>query len=334
MLHSLRKQIRTLPKGVLLTSILAIISTILARLPFLTIMGVMILSIFMGMIWRRWFGVRSELEPGITFSTKSLLKLGIILLGVRLDIFQIFEDGFSIIWINVIVILFTLTTIFYLGKLLSLDKQITTLIAVGTAVCGASAIMAVAPLIKSNKQNTALAVTCISIIGTIAAISYILIFSIFNINSMDFGVMVGATLHEVSHVAATGASTSQISYDTAVIAKLGRVALLIPVAIVIGRLFQRNAIKDSTVYRDKLPIPWFIFGFLGMAMINSAGWISDSVADILILISSFLISMAMAGIGLNVDFNDLKKAGIRPVFVSIAGYISLLILVLVLIQLF
>ncbi len=320
-------------KGILITIIIALISTILAKLPILSIMGVMILSIFIGMMWKRMFVLPTNAESGIVFTTKSLLKLGIILLGVRLNIYQILADGYFIFCINVIVITFSLSLVLYFGKLLSVEKQITTLIPVGTAVCGASAILAIAPIIKSNKQSTVVAIACISIIGTLATIIYILTFSIFNINSVEFGVIVGATLQEVSHVAATGLATNQLSYDTAIITKLGRVALLIPVSIIIGRIFQKKE-EGSLIYRNKLPVPWFIFGFLGMAIINSFGLIPVSIAHSLMTISSFLISMAMAGIGLNVNFVDLKKAGMRPVIVSIVGYVSLLILVLILIRFF
>ncbi len=313
-------------RGILLTLLLALISGQIASLPFFNIMGIMIISILLGMSWKRLFGVRGQAIAGIDFSSKKLLRVGIILMGLRLNLSQIADAGFSMILIDAIVIIFTLITIIYLGKWFGIESHLATLIAVGTAVCGAAAIVAVAPLIKGKKEYTALAVACIAILGTIGAIGYIFIYPFLPIDNQAYGLLVGSTLHELAHVIAASVPGGNVSSETAILAKLGRVALLIPVAIVMEYLFNKNNNRDETekATKRKLPIPWFIVGFLVMSCINTLGFIPDAIINILLIISVYCLSMAMAGLGLSINFNDFKKVGIKPIIVAILGFIALL----------
>lgn len=312
-------------KGVILTLILALLAGSIARLPFFSIMGIMIISIILGMSWKALMNVPADSNTGITFSSKILLRAGIILMGLRLNFSQIVEAGFSIVFIDVIVIAFTLTFMIYLGKLFSIDKYLSALIAVGTAVCGAAAIVAVAPLIKAKQEFTAVSVACIAILGTIGTIIYTLLYPVLGLDSYQYGVLVGATLHELAHVIAAAVPGGDTSGEVAILVKLGRVALLIPVAMILGFIYTS---KDRTADGKKkgikdLPIPWFIFGFLIMCLVNTMGLLSDTVTQMFIALSVFLLSMAMAGLGLSINFGDFKKVGYKAVVVGIIGFIAL-----------
>jgi uncharacterized integral membrane protein (TIGR00698 family) len=311
-------------QGVTLTLVLAIVAGQIVRLPFFSIMGVMIVSILLGMTWKSLMGVQITMNPGIAFSSKKLLRVGIILMGLRLNLTQIAEAGFSIILIDAIVITFTLIVMLSLGKMLKVQKHLSALIAVGTAVCGAAAIVAVAPLIKSKKEYTALAVACIAILGTVGAIFYIFLYPFLGWDDYSYGVVVGATLHELAHVIAAAVPGGDVSGETAILVKLGRVALLIPVAFVMEYLFTRNKqkTKEKKAFKD-LPIPWFILGFLLMSVINTVGWISSSITSLLILVSVYLLSMAMAGLGLSINFSDFKQVGPKPIVVGVVGTVLL-----------
>ncbi len=310
-------------KGVILTLILAILAGSIARLPFFSIMGIMIISIILGMSWKALMDVPTDASSGITFSSKILLRVGIILMGLRLNFSQIVEAGFSIILIDMIVIAFTLTLMIYLGKLLSVDKYLSALIAVGTAVCGAAAIVAVAPLIQARKEFTAVSVACIAILGTIGTIIYTLLYPVLGLDSYQYGVLVGATLHELAHVIAAAIPGGDASGEIAILVKLGRVALLIPVAMILGFLFtSKDQTKEKKGFKD-LPIPWFIFGFLAMCLINTMGFISSTMTQMFIALSVFLLAMAMAGLGLSINLGDFKKVGFKAVLVGIIGFIAL-----------
>ncbi|WP_456279032.1 YeiH family protein [Bacillus sp. AK128] len=311
-------------KGILLTLVLAIIAGQIVRLPFFSIMGVMIVSILLGMTWKSVMGVQTIMNPGITFSSKKLLRVGIILMGLRLNLSQIVEAGFSIILIDAIVIVFTLVVMLSLGKALNVQKHLAALIAVGTAVCGAAAIVAVAPLIKSKKEYTALAVACIAILGTVGALIYIFIYPFLGWDDYSYGVVVGATLHELAHVIAAAVPGGNVSGETAILTKLGRVALLIPVAFLMEYLFTRNEeTKTQKKSFKDLPIPWFILGFLAMSVINTLGILSSSITTMLIILSVYLLSMAMAGLGLSINFSDFKQVGPKPIILGVVGTVLL-----------
>ncbi|MCT2537881.1 YeiH family protein [Aquibacillus koreensis] len=314
-------------RGILLTLVLAILAGSIAKLPFFSVMGVMIISIFLGILWKSIMTVSLESTSGITFSTKKLLRLGIILMGLRLDLDQIIEAGTSILYIDVIVVVFTILIMILLGKALKVDQTFTTLIAAGTAICGAAAIVAIAPLIKAKKEYVAIAVASISVLGTIGTIFYSVMYAIIDLDSYSYGVLVGATLHELAHVVAAAVPGGDVSSEMAILVKMGRVALLIPVAIVIGSIFAyKNRSVNKKLSIKTLPVPWFIFGFLGMSLLNSTGILPDNLVEFLISISVLLLSMAMAGLGLSINFGEFKKVGVKGILVGVIGSILLLLL--------
>ncbi|MRH41060.1 putative sulfate exporter family transporter [Aquibacillus halophilus] len=315
-------------KGVLLTLVLAIVARFVAELPFFSIMGVMIISIFLGVGWKNFFNVPVHSPVGITFSSKILLRAGIILMGLRLNLDQIISAGSSIFFVDIIVVTFTIVVMLLLGKWFAVDEKFAALLAVGTAICGAAAIVAVAPLIKAKKEHVAIAVAFIAILGTIGTIFYSILYALLDLDSYQYGVLVGATLHELAHVVAASIPGGDVSSEMAILVKMGRVALLIPVAIILGSFFsyknRNQEIKGKRSLKN-LPVPWFIFGFLAMSMLNSTGILPDGLIDFLIGVSILFLSMAMAGLGLSINFGDFKKVGMKAVFVGVIGSVLLMI---------
>lgn len=313
-------------KGVILTIVLAVVASSLARFPFFSVMGIMIISIILGMAWKGMMGIPINSESGITFSSKILLRAGIILMGLRLNFDQIISGGFSIVIIDVTVIAFTLSVMLYIGKLLSIDKHLSALIAVGTAVCGAAAIVAVAPLIGARKELTAISVAFIAIAGTVVTIIYTFLYPYLGMNPYDYGLLTGSTLHELAHVIAAAAPGGDESSDTAILVKLGRVALLIPVALILAYFYKNSSKSEGRKHFKNLPIPWFIFGFLAMCLINTVGFLPSILTSKLIDSSVFLLSMAMAGLGLGVNFAEFKNLSGKVIFTGITGSFALILL--------
>jgi uncharacterized integral membrane protein (TIGR00698 family) len=319
-------KIKSISRGVLLTLVLAMVAGQIGKLPFFSIMGIMIISILLGISWKIIMKVPVEYVEGITFSSKYLLRLGIILMGIRLNIQQIINMGLSVILIDMIVIVFTLVLVIYLGKWTSIDKSLAALIGVGTAVCGAAAIVAVAPLIKAKKEYIALSVACISILGTIGTIIFTFVYPSLDLHPKLYGVLVGSTLHELAHVVAAAVPSGDIGSETAIVVKLGRIALLIPVALTLSYLFNK---KDKPHQKNKkrrikdLPIPWFIFGFLGVSLVNTFVSLPTTFVNGMIMTSVILMSMAMAGLGLGINIIEFKKAGFKPILVGVLGFAAL-----------
>jgi uncharacterized integral membrane protein (TIGR00698 family) len=311
--------------GILLTFGLAVIAGQVAKLPFFSIMGIMIISIILGAIWGNTVSHHHfvNINLGINFSSKRLLRVGIIFLGFRLNLTDILNAGLPILIIDVIVITFTMSFILFLGKLFKTDIQLTTLLAAGTAICGAAAIVAISPIIKGKQEQTAIAVSCIAVLGTVGTLLYIFLFPYLPITDTEYGVLVGATLHELAHVVAAGVPGGNIGSDSAILVKLGRVLLLIPVALFISYFINRKNTEQAGNSKD-LPIPWFIFGFLVMSLINTLQWISEGGSQFFLLLSTYLLAMGMAGLGLNIKWADFKKVGVKPVGVAVLGFLALL----------
>ncbi|MDL4842698.1 putative sulfate exporter family transporter [Aquibacillus sp. LR5S19] len=312
-------------KGVLLTLFIAIIAGMIAKLPIFSMMGVMIISIILGIGWKRIVNLSLESKKGINFSSKILLRVGIILMGLRLNLDQIMSAGSSIVFIDIAVVSFTIIVMLFLGKWFSLNDKFSALLAVGTAICGAAAIVAVAPLIKAKEEHIAISVAFIAILGTVGTVFYSILFVLFDLHSYAYGILVGSTLHELAHVVAASLPGGDTSSEIAILVKMGRVALLIPVAIILGSMFTftGQGKKRSKLAVKNLPVPWFVIGFLVMSIINSTGIVPKGITDLLISVSILFLSMAMAGLGLSINFKDFKKVGMKAVIVGVLGSILL-----------
>lgn len=319
--------------GVVITLVIAVLANNLAVLPILSIMGPLVIAILIGIVWRAVFGLKVKLEKGVAFSNKRLLRLGIILLGMRLNLFDISNAGMKIIIIVIVVIIFTLFAVYSLTRFFKVEKKMGILTACGTAICGAAAVAAIAAPLKAKEEETAVAAATVAILGTIFTLIYTVLYSILPLNSIEYGIFAGSTLHEVAHVIAAASIGGESTVDIAVIVKLTRVALLVPVAIVIGLLFSDK--KDGNESKKVLfaIFPWFILGFLIMSGINTLGIVSQSFTTALVNLAYLFIGMAMAGLGLHVDVKTFKKLGIKPFLAGLIGSVLLSILGYVLVKL-
>ncbi|MDN5347306.1 MAG: hypothetical protein PWP65_870 [Clostridia bacterium] len=306
-------------QGLGLTLVLAFLARNLAAYPFLSILGSMVLAIILGLTWRAVMGVPVEAGAGIDLAAKKVLRLGIILMGLRLDIPRILAAGPRVILLDALVIAFAFFTLYLIGRKLSVGKKMAALIGVGTGVCGAAAIAAAAPSVRARDDETAVAVSIIALLGTLSTLIYTFLYPFLNLSAYQYGVFSGATLHELAHVIAAAQAGGAESIDTAILVKLGRVALLAPVVILLGLFFdgQRRGV------RQPLPIPWFIFGFLAMSGVNTLGLLGDLVQNYLIQFSAFLITIAMAGLGLNVELGMFKRLGARGLGAGVIGSAAL-----------
>lgn len=311
-------------QGILLTLILALAARAVSGLPFFSIMGQLVIAIILGMLWRAFAGVNNGLLQGAAFSSKKLLRLGIILLGMRLNLYDIYHAGSSVFLVALANLLFALLVVYGLSTFFKVEKRLGILTACGTAICGAAAVVAIAPVIKANEQETAVGAANVAVLGTVFTILYTLLFPYLGLSALDYGVFAGGTLHEIAHVVAAADPAGQQSADLAIIVKLTRVALLVPVAIVIGLFVQRRQTGSGQKLKlATLPIPWFILGFLAVSGINTTGIISEDAAAAIVSSAYLLISMAMAGLGLNVDFKSFKQMGGRALAAGLIGSVLL-----------
>ncbi|WP_240417734.1 YeiH family protein [Paenibacillus periandrae] len=324
--------------GVSLTLLLAVSAKYLAVLPFLSIMGQLVIAILLGIGWRAAVRVPQQAIAGISFSSKKLLRFGIILLGMKLNLIDIVHAGPKVLAIAVINIVFAILVVYGIARLLKVEQRLGILTACGTAICGAAAIVAIAPQIKANDDETAIGAATVAILGTIFTLVYTLLYPLLGLTASGYGIFTGATLHEVAHVIAAAAPGGQQAVDLAVIVKLTRVALLVPAAIVIGiwanrEESQKNENVNKTSWKS-IPIPWFIVGFLLMSGVNTLGIMPTAVTNQFIVVAYVLIAMAMAGLGLNVDISTFRRLGMKSFAAGLIGSVLLSVLGYLLVILF
>ena len=305
--------------GLVFTFIAAVLSSALAEVAPFSAMGALVTAILLGVFWRFTAGVPEQALPGITFSSRHLLRLGIVLLGARLHLEDIYEAGFNAFFIAASGLLIVLLFIYFAARALKIDKTLSLLTACGTAVCGASAIAAIAPIVKAEQKTTTASIAIIAVVGTVFSVSYTFLFPYLEMNAYEYGVLSGGTLHEVAHAVAASEAGGTVSEDNALVTKLTRVALLIPVALVIAMLQGRKEKQDS----HAIPVPWFIFGFLAMSLANTFNLLSESTAAFMVSASYGFLGMAMAGFGMQMPAASFKTISLKMLLVAVCGSLLL-----------
>jgi uncharacterized integral membrane protein (TIGR00698 family) len=312
--------------GIGLTVLLAIFGLVLGSLPGLVRLGPLSVALLLGLAWRAFMHVPEHHHEGISFSAKRLLRWGIILLGVRLDFALIAQSGWKIVILDLIVIGFGVFFITWLGKRAGLAGQLPLLLAVGSSICGASAVAAAAPVIRARDNEIALAIPMCGILGTIAALGMTFAQNYLHLSPNTYGILAGSTLHEVAQVMAASAAVPG-ALQSGTIVKLLRVVLLVPVIFFLGQMLKSKDAQAAPVQK-----PWFVGGFLLVGIVNTAliyglpqfhaVWAQTDQQ--MLTVANFLMTMAMAGLGLQVDISTLRTQGVAAIKVAVAGWIALL----------
>lgn len=289
----------------------------------------MIIGIVLGMLYAN--SLRNHLPetwvPGIQFCSKKLLRLGIILYGFRLTFQDILNVGTAGIVIDAIVVTVTILGGVWLGKLLKMDRDIALLTSVGSGICGAAAVLGAESTIQTKPYKTAVAVATVVIFGTLSMFLYPIAYRLgfLELDANQMGIYAGATLHEVAHAVGAGNAMGEEVAAVAIIVKMIRVMLLIPVLFVLGYwVAQRARRSGSQAGGGKVAVPWFALGFLAVIMFNSLNLLPAQAISIIEYIDTFLLTMAMVALGAETSIDKFKKAGAKPFVLAFLLYIWLL----------
>jgi uncharacterized integral membrane protein (TIGR00698 family) len=307
--------------GIGFTFFVAILGLGLSSLPGFNRVGPMACSIIIAVIYRQVSGYPEELRSGIEFSAKKLLRFAIILYGLKLNVDVIFNQGLPLLVRDIGTVVFAIVVMMILAKWLKADLSLSLLLGVGTGICGAAAIAAISPIVKAEEEDTAIGVGIIALLGTIFAIMYTILRPYLPLSPVDYGAWSGVSLHEIAHVALAGAPAGQDALAMALLAKLGRVFLLVPLCFIFMYWMKKRSSEQSGV-ETKLDFPWFLIGFIMMSLIGSyvlGNWIpvSELVMKRVSDSTTFILTMAMVGLGLNVNLQALRTKAMRP-FIAVA----------------
>lgn len=318
--------------GLTLVALLSGLAYAAARLPYLGVIGPLVLGLGLGLAWRAAAGLPPRAEPGARFAAKTLLKLGIVLLGVRLDFALLAAVGPAVLLGNVLVVGLGIWLIERLGRRLGLSRGLRLALAVGTSVCGASAIAAAVPVVGARDEEAGISVSIISVLGVLGVLAYLAAYALFEPPATLYGVLVGSTLQEVAQVVAAGYTPGGATGDLALLVKLARVALLAPALITINLLLRREARQapQEGAPSAKLPplVPWFLSGFLLVGVLNSLGAFPEGVRAALQFAGLALTVLAMTGIGLGTDLSAWRRLGREALLLGAAGGLILLAIML------
>ena len=319
--------------GVLLIALFSCAAFYIGQIKFFTDLSIspMIIGIVLGMLYAN--SLRNNLPetwvPGIQFCSKRLLRLGIILYGFRLTFQDIAAVGTAGIIIDIIVVTVTIVGGVAIGRLLKMDRDIALLTSVGSGICGAAAVLGAESTIQTKPYKTAVAVATVVIFGTIAMFIYPIAYrsGILQLTPSEMGIFAGSTLHEVAHAVGAGNAMGPEVANTAIIVKMIRVMLLIPVLFSLGYWVAVKVRRSETAeagHRGKVAIPWFALGFLGVIMFNSLDLLPQSVIAVIEYIDTFRLTMAMVALGAETSIDKFKKAGAKPFILAFILFIWLI----------
>lgn len=288
----------------------------------------MIIGIILGMLYAN--SLRNHLPdtwvPGIQFCSKKILRLGIILYGFRLTFQDVVNVGVAGILIDAIVVSVIIIGGIYIGKLLKMDSEIALLTSVGSGICGAAAVLGAESTIQTKPYKTAVAVATVVIFGTISMFIYPIAdrAGIIDLSPEELGIYTGSTLHEVAHVVGAGNAMGEYVSNIAIIVKMIRVMMLVPVLLILGYWIASKRSKDSSKAKGKISIPWFAIGFLAVIGFNSFNLLPTMAIDVINYIDTFLLTMAMVALGAETSIDKFKKAGAKPFVLAFCLYIILI----------
>ncbi|MET0660441.1 MAG: putative sulfate exporter family transporter [Steroidobacteraceae bacterium] len=270
-------------------------------------------------------------KAGIDFAARSVLRVGVALLGFRITFDQIAQLSWHPAALVVISVVATITVSTVVARLAGFNSLFGFLTGGATAICGASAALALAaalPAHPAKEKATTFTVIGVSTLSTVAMILYPMLAQLLDLSSTAAGIFLGGSIHEVAQVVGAGYSMSRETGDIATVVKLMRVAMLVPV-IVCGALITRARGHDDSQQRPGL-LPWFAVGFLALAAINSLGWISASAQSAATESSRWCLVIAMSAIGMKTQLRDVVAVGFKPVLLMAGEAVFLAVLVLAL----
>jgi uncharacterized integral membrane protein (TIGR00698 family) len=261
-------------------------------------------------------------EPGIKFAAGPLLRAGIVLLGARLSLAEILRIGAPALGTIVLTMSASMLLVLLLARLVKVENRLAVLLAVGSAVCGNTAIVATAPVIGAKPREVAYAVATITLFGTLAVLFYPTIGHLVGLSSPSFGLWAGVAIHDTSQVVAAGAAYGPAALDVATVVKLIRNALMAPLLMLIAWGWSTYGDEVGDAVGRSRPtlrraIPPFVLGFLALATLRSLGIIGPQLAAVFDTVARVFVLVALAGIGASTRFRELRETSWRPLAIGL-----------------
>lgn len=280
---------------------------------------------------RRGDGTLGALAPGVKFSSSRVLQAAVVLLGAQLSIGAVLRIGAETLPVMLTTLVVCLVGAWAVGRALRVSSTLRTLIGVGTGICGASAIAAVTPVVGAVGADVAYAMSTIFLCNIAAVFVFPLVGHALGLSQHAFGVFAGTAVNDTSSVVATASVYGRQATDTAVVVKLVRTLMIIPIVVGLAGLEARRTAHEQRAaapgsapapgFRVFRLVPWFLVGFLVVVVFRTVGVLPADAAPGFAAVASFLITVALAAIGCSTDFGALRRAGFRPMLLGIVLWV-------------
>ena len=294
----------------------------------------MLMALLIGIAFH-FLAEEGRCAPGIEFTAKTVLRIGVALLGVRISVDLLIGLGVELIALLVAGVALTICVGLLGARLLGRGWRLALLTGGSVAICGASAAMAIAAILPKNEnseRNLIFTVLSVTLLSTVAMILYPILFQRFDLTDREIGVLLGGTIHDVAQVVGAGFSVSEEAGDTATLVKLIRVSMLAPVVLIFALAIRWAGAETGSASKRPPLVPAFVLAFLGFATLNSLGAVPPIAADALSGVSRWALLISIAAVGMKTSLQKIMEVG-GPAVVLIVGetlFIAAFILVSVL----
>lgn len=311
--------------GLLLCALIAAAATAAGKLA--PVVGAPVIGIIIGVLVRLRLGPKPVLAPGMDVAKGFVLQLAVVVLGSQLSLTEVVKVGVGSLPVMLGTLVICLGVAYLVGRGLGIERDLRTLIGVGTAICGASAIAAISPVIRAKSNQIGYAISTIFLFNIAAVLVFPSLGHALGMSQQGFGLFSGTAVNDTSSVVAAASAYGPAAAKHAVVVKLVRTLMIIPIGLGLAAIVRRRAVRagdvepGSWVNPLKL-IPSFLIGFLLVVSANSAHLIPASSLGALAHVSLFLITTAMAGIGLSINVGELRRTGARPLLLGLILWVT------------
>lgn len=295
--------------GLAATAAAVVLAVVASRLQ--SAVGALVVALALGVALRNTGGFHPALRPGVTGSTKRLLRTGIVVLGLQLALGDVLALGPRVIALIVLSVVLGYTVTAWAGRRMGLSANGAALMAAGFSICGASAVAGMQQVVGADDEEVAAAVTMVTLYGSLSIVAFPLVGAALGLSDQRFGLWVGLSVHEVAQVVAAAGTAGVVALSVATVAKLGRVVLLAPMAAAVAWRTRRAQRGVGGPGASAPAVPLFVLGFLGAVAVRSTGLLPDAVVAAAPLVTTVLLAGAMFGLGTGISAAALVRSGGR-----------------------
>lgn len=285
-----------------------------------------VVALVIGIAWRAVMGPTARMKAGVSYAVRPVLRAAIVLLGLQVTLGMLWALGPGALVLAVVVVATTLPFTIWLGGVLGVDRALSQLVGTGTAICGASAIVAANQVARGRDEDVTYALAVITLCGTEALLIFPALAGPLGLSSREYGLWSGAAIHEVVQAVGAAAAGGPEASQSGTVMKLARVFLLAPAVLALGWWVARQAGGEAA--QVKAPVPWFAFGFLGLVVLGSTGFVPAEAVQVSRFLVPLMLAASVAALGFSTDLKALRARGMAPLLLGVASTLWITLLAL------